>query len=260
MVLRPGIMSRIPTAMPETSRAFDRESEGYAARWDGSLIVPFWRARVLSRVLARTRPGGRIADLGLGTGSDARCLLAAGFGVAGIDASEGMVAAARSHGVDARFGRVEEASARLGGGFDTALCNFGVLNCLTTVSALSALARELALLVRPGGTAVLVWMSRHCPADTTARLLRLQRPRRGRLSAQVSGVRIPIAWWSARDVQRVLEHDFSVVSLEAVGLLDPPPDVGGRPGRRTAFEPWIAQLPGLRRLGDHTLMVLERRP
>lgn len=259
MVLRPGIMSRIPTAMPETSRAFDREAEGYVERWDRSPIVPFWRARVLAGVVQRTPPGGRIADLGLGTGADAVCLLAAGFAVAGIDASPGMVAVARSRGVSASFGRMDEASALLGRGFDTVLSNFGMLNCLTTAEALAAFGRELSHLLRPGGTAVLVWMSRHCPADSVARLLHLQRPRRGRPFAQVSGVRIPIAWWSVQDVQRVLEPDFSVISVEAIGLLDPPPDVGGRPGRRTTFEPWIAALPGVRHLGDHTLMVVGRR-
>ncbi len=256
MVLRPGIMSTIPTAMPETSRAFDREAQGYAERWDRSPIVPFWRGRVLARAAAATPPGGRIADLGLGTGTDALCLEAAGFEVCGIDASVGMVSVARARGINARFGGIEEASSLLGRDFDTVLCNFGVMNCLTT---LSDLARELALLVRPGGRAVLVWMSPHCPADSCSRLLRLQRPRRGRPFAEVAGVQVPLSWWSLRQVKTSLKGEFDVVSAEAIGLLDPPPEFGGQPGWHTTFEPWIAGLPGLRLLGDHTLLVVERR-
>lgn len=251
MVLRPGIMSTKGTTDPAISRAFDREAGGYAARWERSPLVQYWRCRVLARVLGAVPAGGRVADLGCGPGADAAALSAAGLRVVGIDVSPGMVALARARGVAAEVGSWAEAPARLGGGHDACLSNFGVLNCLDSLGGLGAVVRAL---VRPGGHVVLVWMSRHCPAETVACLARGRRPRRGRPEADVRGVRVPLRWWSVAEVVAALGPGVTVRRVEALGLLDAPPDLGGRLGRRSAAEPWLSGWPGLRHLGDHTLL------
>lgn len=239
---------------PAISHAFDREAEGYAATWDASPIVQIWRGRILAAVLTRVPSGGRIVDLGCGTGTDAVALRACGYAVRGVDASPGMVREARARGVDAEVGSWAEA-ARLGGGHDAALSDFGVLNCAPDLGGPAA---ALAALVAPGGWAFLVWMSPRCPRETLARLARGQRPRRGRPTAQVAGVSVPLRWWTVAEVTAALHPAFTVEHVEAIGLLDTAPDLGGRPGRLTRWEPALAALPGLRTLGDHTLLVARR--
>ena len=256
MVLRFGIMSTVPTRLPLSSPAFDLEAVGYVDRWDRSPIVRFWRSRVISRVVCGTEAGGRIADLGMGIGTDAFCLEAAGFHVVGLDGSPGMVAAARERGLTARLGDLRDAPALLGRDFDSVLCNFGVMNCL---ESLGCIQEVLTTILRPGGRAFLVWMTPHCPVEAIARLVRLQRPRRGRATANVAGVSVPLRWWSSGEVKKALKPSFCTLSVEAIGLFDPPPDLGGRPGWRTRMEPRFAAVPGLRALGVHTLLVAERR-
>ncbi len=251
MVLRTRTMSTKVESDPTISRAFDRESWGYEARWECSPLVQFWRARVLGRVLAAVPPGGRIADLGGGTGADAVVLAAAGRFMRVADVSPGMVRVARSRGVDAVVADLADAPAVLGGGHDAVLANFGVLNCLPS---LDGLGERVNGLVAPGGHVVLVWMSRHCPVDTLACLVRGRRPRRGRPSAEVGGLTVPLRWWSVAEVRAALPQGAEVLAVEAIGLFDPAPDLGGRLGRRSVWERRVATLPGLRALGDHTLL------
>ncbi len=169
----------------------------------------------------------------------------------GLDVSGEMVARSRAHGVDAVAAPLQDAHLALGGDYDAVLCNFGVLNCLPSLEPLAA---AIGGILRPGGQVFLVWMSRHCPADSLARLRRGLLPRRGRRQANVSGVEVPLRWWSVGEVVTALGPAFRVRGIEAIGLLDPPPDVGGTLGWRSAAEITVALLPGLRHLGDHTLV------
>jgi hypothetical protein len=78
--------------------------------------------------------------------------------VLGIDSAPGMIEIARSRGVDARQMAVEEL-ASLKGSFDGAISNFGALNCVTDLGAVS---ESLAGLVRPRGKLALCVLSRYC--------------------------------------------------------------------------------------------------
>lgn len=218
--------------------------------------MQIWRGRVLASLLGTLSVPADVLDLGCGIGTDAVALAAAGHRVTAIDASPAMVERARARGVAAEVLSLEEAGARFGASFDAVVSDFGVLNCL---SSLAPVARTLSAVLRPGGVAALVWMSRHCPVDSLACLARGRAPRRGRAEATVQGVKVPLQWWTAAAVAAALGPDFQVVRREAIGLLDPPPDVGGRPRRRTRVEPHLARLPGLRDLGDHTLLLARRR-
>ncbi len=257
MVLRRRTMSTTRTPHAAISQAFDRESEGYVERWDGSPIVQIWRGRVLASLLGTLSVPADVLDLGCGIGSDAVALAAAGHRVTAIDASPAMVERARARGVAAEVLSLDAAGARFGACFDAVISDFGVLNCLPSLAPLS---RTLSSVLRPGGVAALVWMSRHCPVDSVACLARGRAPRRGRPEASVRGVKVPLQWWAAGDVEEALGREFQVMRQEAIGLLDPPPDVGGRPRLRTRLEPYLARLPGLRDLGDHTLLLARRCP
>lgn len=244
-----------PPEPGEPSPAFDREARHYRLNWDSRPIVQNWRGRVLAAVLADAPVGSSVVDVGAGSGADAAALEAAGCRVTAIEPSAGMRRVALERGVVACAGSFVDAPALAGPGHDRVLLNFGVLNCLLS---LESLGPTLQALLRVGGRAVLVWMSRHCPVDTLSRLARGQRPRRGRAAAVVAGESIPVRWWRVSEVEEALGPAFRVRHVEAIGLLVPSPDLGGAPGRRSAVEPALASLPVLRGWGDHTLCIVER--
>ena len=255
MVQRLGCKSIEGGVIAAFSPAFDREAAAYRTRWDRSPIVPFWRARILTALTAGQPAGARVLDLGCGTGVDAALLTAAGHRVVGIDGSPGMVALARAGGVDARLGDVLDAQRLVGSAFDLALLNFGVVNCL---ESLDPLVRTLEAVVRPRGRVALVAMSPRCPAESARRALRLQRPRRGRRQAEVSGTTVPCFWWTLGQIRQALRPGFRVTHVEALGLLTAGPDLGARPGAGETMQTRLGSLPVLREWGDHTLIVADR--
>jgi SAM-dependent methyltransferase len=97
--------------------------------------------------------GTRVLDVGTGTGTAALAAGARGARVSAVDADAGMVAAARSAGVDARIGVLPElpyADAE----FDAVVGNFVLNHVGRPRTALAELRRVL----RPGGTTALtVW-------------------------------------------------------------------------------------------------------
>jgi SAM-dependent methyltransferase len=232
-----------------TSRAFDHHAGAYAARWDENPLVREMRARVIARCIEYFRPGSHVADLGCGTGEDASALQAAGLRVSAFDVSDGMVSHARARGVDARRLGLEDVE----GAFDGALSNFGALNCLDRLDGLAVALRRC---LTPGGTAVLVTMSPRCPAEDVALLARGRRTRRG-ARVPVEGVEVPVRWWARRELEQALQG-FRLLHLEGLGVLVPPPDLGGRPGLFARLDRLAGRAPALRHLGDHTLTVWRR--
>jgi SAM-dependent methyltransferase len=98
--------------------------------------------------------GGHVLDLCCGTGVAAAGLLAAGFRVTGVDASEGMLTHARRRAPGARFvaadlRRFTLANAGAAAG-DGAVCLGEGLNHLLTAADLARALRRVAAALRPG--------------------------------------------------------------------------------------------------------------
>jgi ubiquinone/menaquinone biosynthesis C-methylase UbiE len=140
---------------------FEQIAPQYAALWSDTPRGRAQRERMWREVDNLFHPGDRILDLGCGTGDDAVHLMSLGVEVVGIDSAPSMVELARARGVDARRMAIEEL-ASLEGAFDGAISNFGALNC---VADLEAISEALARLVRPQGKFALCVMSRYCWSD-----------------------------------------------------------------------------------------------
>jgi len=103
--------------------------------------------------------GGRILDLGCGTGEHSRFLASKGFEVVGIDASPSMLEKATDAPLPAnlRFveGDIADVERLVGGTFDAALCLGNTLPHLETPAAVRRLATGLHARLRPGAPLVL---------------------------------------------------------------------------------------------------------
>lgn len=236
-----------------TLHAFDRVSNAYAQRWDAHPTARWMRARVIARCQAAFAPGGRVLDLGCGTGTDARLLAALGYAVTAVDGSRGMVAEARARGVEAAvvpFSALEAWAVREGP-YDGVLSDFGALNC---AEDLAGVGRALARLLRPGGAAVLVTMSPFCPAEWAAHGWRVRAAWRRRRSGEVplEGGTARVRYWSVAELERGLAP-LRLEDVEALGAVVPPPDLGRAGAWGLRADAALGRLPGVRRLGDHTL-------
>lgn len=110
-----------------------------------------WTEFILTEVHMRGFTGGRILDLGCGTGNSAAPLLRRGYEVTGVDASEAMLAVARGKHPEATWlqGTFTDFSAR--GTFGLVQSVFDSLNNLPDDESFLQMARRVHSHLRPDG-------------------------------------------------------------------------------------------------------------
>jgi ubiquinone/menaquinone biosynthesis C-methylase UbiE len=243
-----------------SAAAFDRLASEYDRLWTRSAVGSLQRQAVRRHIASLFRPGHKVLDLGCGTGEDALNLVEAGLRVRAIDVSPEMVRIARDRGVDAEVLSIENCGL-LGESFDAVLSNFGALNC---VEDLEALSEPLARLVLPGGHLVICVIGRFCVWETAWALLRGQPAkafRRWRKSA-MSSLGIRVFYPSRRRLEAAFRPGFTLVNWRGVGLSVPPSYVAGLSDgvlrKVDAFDRRVAHWPLLRGLSDHRLFVFVR--
>lgn len=202
---------------------FQQIAPQYAALWSETPRGRAQREQVWREVDDQFSRGDRILDLGCGTGDDAVHLMSRGVEVVGIDSTPGMVQIAQARGVDARRMAIEEVGS-LRGKFDGAISNFGALNC---VADLSAVSEALARLVRPQGNLALCVMSRFWWGVTSGKDLRHSFQR---WSGHTVWRGIDVYYRSARSIARTFTPHFEFRRRVSIGH------------------------------GDHQLLVFARRP
>jgi len=196
-------------------------------------------------------------------GTDAAWLLARGFQVHGIDASEGMISAARARAGGATFTRLPaESVGSLSGPFDGALLDFGVINCVDV----SRVAAGLSAVLPVGAPLIVVTMPRLAPAWVLGALKRGRvRAVRQRLSAtarvDVEGQTVETRYLGGAALRRALRPAFVLEEQRGLGFLLPPPGSRRSEGavdRLDRIERPLRGLPVVRRMGDHVLLVFRR--
>ena len=247
-------------------RAFDLHAGDYDDTWGADPVAIALRRRVQALMERWLPPGGRVLDLGCGTGVDAAWLTSKGHVVTAVDGSAAMVARATRATPGLRGLHLDASDPGLlqGEVFDAAVLDFGVLNCLDLRVTVASLAR----LLRPGGVALLVFMPRVHPA---ALLRDLARGRwseaRGRLArlqqVPVHGQPVRTQYLHPGEVVAALAPTFVLRDQRSLGALLPPPRsrlahtrlLGALNGLDTLCAGW----PALRDLGDHVAVVAQRR-
>jgi SAM-dependent methyltransferase len=184
---------------------------------------------------------------------DAALLGALGYDVTGFDLSPNMVALAIERGVRAELGSIESLGAL--SLVDAVWSNFGALNCMDP----SQVGRVLARLIRPGGVFLAVCISPRCPIEELALAAKFRWPLRRGAQTAVRGILVPMRYPRVVDWKQLLSPAFQLIRVQALGVVVPPPDLGGSVGRASAVDAAVGRVPILRHFGDHTLSLWRRR-
>jgi SAM-dependent methyltransferase len=218
-----------------------------------------FRHVVQARLEALFRRGDRVLDLGCGTGEDALTLAARGVRVVGIDASPERIARAREKASerglgpeDCRFDVLGTENVDAAGcAFDGAYSNSGALGGADLPRTGAALAAAL----RPGAAVVISLLGPWpLPAVIRRTLTGMGDSRRGRACPTLAQARA------------ALGPGLEWTDAYALGVLVPGPDherwVADHPqafGMLAALERAIRRWPGLRQLGEHTVLEGRRK-
>ena len=231
------------------------------------------------RELDRAFPSGsRVLEIGCGTGYDACHLASRGVEVTACDPSTEMIVVATSRVeaedlqelVHPKILRAEEvASLHEHSSFDGAFSNFGALNCVPDIRRL---ARDLAVLLKPGANLLLCWMGSFCAWEVLWYLAQgdrknaFRRSKKDGVSARLADdASIRVHYPSVNELALAFAPSFTVRSIKGVGVFVPPsyvePWAQRHPRLLNFFEyadSQVSPLPGLRSMGDHVLMRLQR--
>jgi SAM-dependent methyltransferase len=263
--------------MRPAALAFDAAASGFDLRFGEWLSVAAQRQAVRRALAAAFPPGGRLLEIGGGTGEDAVWLAQRGFNLFLTDAAPAMVelSAKKLAGLG---GRAYVLSAEdieqfaeyyltnHDALFDGAFSNFAPLNC---VNDLSPVGRGLARLLKPGSAAMLVLFGNCAAGEVLVECLRgrpgqsLRRFGRGDVPARLGGGGFFVRYHRAREIRSAMGPWFRFVRCLGIGVFVPP----------SSAEPWISRHPRflallerldrlgsspLGLLGDHILYHFER--
>ena len=143
------------TAASVTESPYEAFADDYDAFTEHPLYAR-WVAGLVAEARRRGLDGGRVLDLGCGTGRSTEALAAAGLAVTGCDVSPGMLRHARARlGDETALLELDVTRLPRLGAFDLVTCLNDVVNCLGGPGDVRALLDGAARNLRPGGLLVL---------------------------------------------------------------------------------------------------------
>lgn len=268
------------TQQPVFAAPFDAVAARYDETFTLSKIGQAQRAAVWRELAKTFHSGQRILEIGCGTGVDACFLAERGVRVVACDPSSRMIeVATRRIQQNGLQGLVQPhvlaaenlSSLQSSERFDGAFSNFGALNC---VEDLRKLAIDLAVLLKPGATALLCWMGPYCIWEIVWYLAHrnrrkaFRRFKTGGVTAKVAeDASVHVHYPSFKSIQRSFAPEFRVRLVQGVGVTVPPSYCETWACRHpqllaffSKFDSLLGQCPGIRSLGDHLLVKLQREP
>jgi SAM-dependent methyltransferase len=136
-----------------TLAAYDDHAAAFAKDWHEQ-PAPTDLHEIVEQFFVR---GGKTADIGCGSGRELDWLDTNGFSAEGFDASEGLLADARSRYPDLTFAHAElpELSGIAANAYDNVLCETVIMHL--EAAEIPAAARRLLDIVKPDGVLYLSW-------------------------------------------------------------------------------------------------------
>jgi len=256
--------------------AFDAIAESYDSLFTTSLIGRSQRAGVWRKAQTVFRAGDRVLELNCGTGTDALFLASLGMKVTACDASPRMIEQAQTQKamenpwapVDFRVlctERLDELPSDLQ--FDGVFSNFSGLNCIPDLAKTWQL---LAQRLHAGARILICLSTRFCVWEILHYLSQGQfrkacRRCRGTAEATIGRNSFPVYYPSLRSLRRSLWPMFRLRSVTGIGITVPPSYLESWAHRNPSIlrvcetiDRLICEWPGIRTLGDHMMLLLER--
>jgi SAM-dependent methyltransferase len=136
-----------------TLAAYDNDAAAFASDWHQQ-PTPVDLQEIVARFFIR---GGATADIGCGSGREVAWLNAKGFPAAGFDASDGLLAEARSRypGLSFTHAELPELRGVADGAYDNVLCETVIMHLDRALIAPSV--RRMIDIVKPAGIFYLSW-------------------------------------------------------------------------------------------------------
>jgi ubiquinone/menaquinone biosynthesis C-methylase UbiE len=216
----------------QVDRGFSVKAAEYDALSRLDAITIWLRSRVRTLVEASLPPGGSILEINAGSGIDAAYFASRGYRVHATDVAAGMLEATAEKASRPESGGRLTWEARdfrdLGGvegaPYDLVFSNLGGLNCTPD---LEAVARQLPVVLRPGGHVVWVLMPPLCPWELVQALrghlgTATRRLKRGGTVANVEGASVQTWYHGAGSVRKALGPAFTDVQVRSFCLFAPP--------------------------------------
>jgi len=212
------------------SAAFDTMARSYDASFTHTSVGMALREIVWSRADQVFNAPGHLLELGCGTGEDAMRFGTGGFKVTATDASPLMIDVARTKARTAQAADNLEfncvpmehvATAFQGRQFDGLFSNFGAINCVANLRALSA---DVAALLVPGAPLLWVVMGRHVPWEWFWYLAR-GKPGKALRRLRTDGAQwrgLTICYPTPAAIAAALAPDFAVTRISPLGCVLPP--------------------------------------
>jgi len=257
------------------AQAFDRLATEYDATFTNSSIGRAQRKAVWECAQQVFTPHTRLLELNCGTGEDALHFAKQGFDVTACDVSPSMVMQARQKAAMVNTDRLRfyvQATEQINElptqkPFAGVFSNFSGLNC---VRDLGNLAEMLLPMLLPDASLLLCFSTRYCLWETTWHLLHRDTRRSfrrwsGYHETRFNDLTVPIYYPTCRQIARSFARSFRLVGIYGIGISVPPsyvePWANRHPGLLKMFQQIdsnIRKVPGLRLIGDHVLLHLER--
>ena len=260
----------------QVAAAFSRKAEVYDAFGQDHVNLSRMRGKVYDQLGRWTPAGSHVLELNAGTGLDAVALIERGYRVHATDIAPGMIAEmSRKRELLALNGRFTtqlcsftDLDQVAGGSFDAIFSNFGGLNC---VADLTAVTRHLPKLLKPGGVLTWVIMPPICPWELALLpkdwRVATRRLRRGGVQATVEGVQFQTYYFTVGQVKKALGAAFEMLELSGLSIVTPTADNDRFAKKHPRLFRWLvrlddrlSRLPLFNRVGDFFVLTARYEP
>jgi ubiquinone/menaquinone biosynthesis C-methylase UbiE len=233
---------------------FSRKAEVYDAYCESHPVIRWARDIVRREVVQHINTGESILELNAGTGADAAYFVQQGCRVHATDIAEGMVSAIQNKikisNAQERFTAQKVSFTELekvkGAPYDLVFSNFGGLNCIPD---LQAVTKFLDQLIKPYGYVVWVIMPPVCPWELAQVMRGKFRVAARRLNPQgvlanVEGAQVMTWYHSSNKIIQAFSPKFHLIKKQSLSLFCPPSYMDRFPHRFPRLTNFLLKLDG----------------
>ncbi len=215
------------------ARAFSKQSSSFDQIEDDNLILQYMRKRIHDHCLQFFPPKAKILEMNCGTGIDAVFFAGWNMNIVATDVASGMIEKVNSKiehlGLKAKISTklcsYTELPKLSEGPFDVMFSNFGGLNC---IADLRPVVQGVKRNLKSGGVVTLVVMPKVCPWEILLALkgnfkVAFRRFKNGGAESHLEGEYFKTFYFSSAYIRQVFGEEFSLVKLEGLCSLVPPP-------------------------------------